>query len=44
MVHDLIVLRTVDDEIPGKAALGARKGVIDQRIGAAAVDIEVDDS
>ena len=42
MVHDLIVLRTVDDEIPGEAALGAGKGVIDQRIGAASIDHEID--
>ncbi len=42
MVHDVIVLRTVDDEIPGEAALGAGKGVIDQRIGAASVNHEID--
>jgi hypothetical protein len=41
MMQDVIILRTVHDEISGKTALGAGKGVIDQRVGAALVDHEI---
>ena len=42
-MHEFVVLRSVDHQISGKPTLGARQGVIDEDILAAAIDLEVDD-